>query len=104
MRLLNKWINNKNKWINLTYKTLEQLFYVKWYIKLWHFNKAYKISNILRTYIGEKVMLNVLSKTGWGKYPIDHCNNLTNLLNLTAIEFHKFYCSDQNLWSLVYVK
>lgn len=48
-------------------------------------------------YTDAKVMLNIPSKIGREKYSLDHCNNITKLLNLTVIEFRKFYGPDQNL-------
>lgn len=46
-------------------------------------------------YTDAKVMLNIPSKIGREKYSLDHCNNITKLLNLTVIG--KFYGPNQNL-------
>ena len=48
-------------------------------------------------YTDAEVMLNIPSEIGREKYSLDHFNNITKLLNLTVIEFRKFYGPDQNL-------
>ena len=54
-------------------------------------------------YTDAKVMLNIPSKIGREKYSLDHCNNITKLLNLTVIEFRKFYGPDQ-IYEVWYTK